>query len=129
MAKKRKRIPPSRQRYDQGRPVVSCRVSRQIRDRLQTIKKLEGRSMADILKAGLGLFEVKVRTERELKEEGYVEGVNEGFDVASSDFRVTYPCSVCGKPIDVDTEEEKKAIRKFMIDGGWRHGDCRAPNE
>ena len=121
---KAKGIPPSRKRYEEDNPVVSCRVPKELYNRLRAIKKAEGKSMADVLKAGLGLFEVKVRAEKEVRQEAYDEGHINGYELAESEYKVTYPCSICGKSIEVTTEEEKKAIRGYMAEYGWGHADC-----
>ena len=121
---KAKGIPPSRKKYEEDNPVVSCRVPKELYNRLRAIKKVEGKSMTDILKAGLGLFEVKVRAEKEVKQEAYEEGQLNGYELAESEYKVTYPCSICGKSIEVTTEEEKKAIRGYMVEHGWGHADC-----
>jgi len=121
---KAKGIPPSRKKYEEDNPVVSCRVSKELYNRLRAIKKTEGKSMADILKAGLGLFEVKVRAEKEVRQEAYEEGQLNGYELAESEYKVTYPCSICGKSTEVTTEEEKKAIRRYMVEHGWGHANC-----
>jgi predicted CopG family antitoxin len=128
MAKKRRRNPPSRKRYEQSNPTISCRVSRQVYDRLQEIKKAEGKSMADILKVGLGLFEVKRRDEKTIRQEAYDEGWEKGINDAEALYAVTYRCSNCRKEMVVHTKEEKKAIREYMHEHGWCHGDCNYPN-
>lgn len=127
MAKKKRKNPPSREKYERDNPVVSFRVSRKEYDVLQATKKKEGRSNADIMRAGLGLFEVKIRAEEEIRQQAYEKGQVNGYELAESDFKITYPCSRCKKMIEVTTEEEKKAIRKFMVDNGWHHGDCNNP--
>ena len=124
MAKRTKEKMPSRVKYKKDHPVVSCRVTKELYDRLRAIKKAEGRSMADILKAGLGLYEVKVRAEKEIRDKAYEEGHIRGYALAESVYKITYPCSICKKIMEVTTEEEKRAIRKFMIDEGWGHAAC-----
>jgi hypothetical protein len=51
--KPRKRPPPSRIRYENRNPVVSARVSLDLREALRKFQKEYGLSMADILKIGL----------------------------------------------------------------------------
>ncbi len=80
--------------------------------------------MADVLKTGLGIIEVKVRSERDIRQEAYDQGWEKGIDEACDIFMVTYPCSKCGKEMTVSTGDEKKAIRKFMTENGWQHVDC-----
>lgn len=124
MARRKKNKPPARDRYEKSHPVISFRVDKELYDRLKAVKKVEGRSMADILKAGLGLIEVKIRTEKEIWQQGYDEGQLNGYELAESEYKVTYPCSICGKSIEVTTDEEKKAIATYMREHGWGHADC-----
>ena len=49
-----KRPPPSRIRYEKRNPVVSARVSLDLREDLREFQKQYGLSMADILQIGLG---------------------------------------------------------------------------
>lgn len=121
---KAKGIPPSRKKYEEDNPVVSCRVPKELYNRLRVIKKAEGKSMTNILKAGLGLFEVKIRAEKEVRQEAYAEGQLTGYELAESEYKVTYPCSICGKSIEVTTEGEKKAIRGYMVEHRWGHAAC-----
>jgi hypothetical protein len=124
MTSKQRRRSPSRIKYEQANPVVSTRVAREIHSRLRALEQSEGVSMADALKVGLGLIEVKVRAEHEIRQKAYDQGWEKGVEEACNIFMVTYPCSVCGKEMTVSSEEEKKDIRRFMINSGWHHGDC-----
>ena len=120
----KKRKSPARDRYERNNPVVSCRVDRELYDRLQRAKKVEGMSYTDILKAGLGLIEVKIRSEEKIRLQGYDQGYEDAANAAYKLYAVSYPCSVCGKTIIVETKEEKEAIAKYMVEHGWAHGDC-----
>ena len=51
--KPKKRAPPSRIKYEASHPVVSVRVSRELRADLRDLKRQYGLSMADILKIGI----------------------------------------------------------------------------
>lgn len=127
MTKGKKKKTPSRARYERSHPVVSARVDRQLYDRLQAAKLAEGKSFTDILRIGLGMLEVKVRKEKEIRQEAYEEGQLNGYELAEFEYKVTYPCSKCKRMMEVTTEGEKKAIRKFMVENGWHHGDCSNP--
>ena len=124
MAKRGKNKPPARDRYEKNNPVVSCRVDRQLYDRLQAAKLAEGKSFTDILRIGLGMLEVKVRKEKEIRQQAYEEGQLNGYELAEYEYKVTYPCSICGESIEVTTDEEKKAIAEYMREHGWGHADC-----
>jgi len=111
--KKKKTKPPSRVKYEQNHPVVSFRVSKEIYDELNTMREHTGYSLAEIVKKAIDKQFVDV-------EMAYLEGCEAG----EKAFAVTYPCSVCGKTIFVNSDEEKKAIARYMNEHGWGHSDC-----
>jgi hypothetical protein len=121
---KKTRKAPSREKYEKENPVVSFRVSKKLYDRLQSVKQAEGKSITDVLAVGVGLLEVKARSEEEIREAAYEQGRIEGFEIAESIFKVIYQCSVCGKEIEVESDGEKKAIKKYMREHGWGHASC-----
>lgn len=117
---KGKRKAPSRIRYEQSHPTISCRVPRETYDRLQDIKLKEKRSFADILKIGLGMLELRA----EEKDEAYSRGHDDGYLEAELEFKVTFPCSVCGKTIALRSKEAKQAASKYMQEHSWGHSEC-----
>lgn len=119
-----KRKAPSRVRYEQGHPTVSCRIPREVYDRLQKAKQTEGKSFADVLKIGLGVLEVQVREQGEARKQGYAEGYRKGHAEAERVYKVTYPCSVCRNMLMVTSTEEKQAIAQYMQQHGWGHKEC-----
>jgi len=125
---KKKKISPSSERYDRKRPTFSFRNYEELNERINKVKKAEGISNTNILEAAVGLFEVKIRKEKEIRDqaftEGYDKGVEESYELAESRYKVMYPCSVCGKPIELDTPEEKEAASTYMREHGWGHAEC-----
>ena len=124
MAKHIKKKSPSRVRYEQAHPTVSCRVPQKVYDRLQAVKEMEGKSFADILKVGLGLLEVRAKGEAEIRKQGYAEGYKKGYAEAEGTYKVTYPCNVCRKVLTVTSTNEKEAIKQYMQENGWGHQEC-----
>ena len=124
MVKVTKRKAPSRAKYEQSHPTVSGRVTLEIHQRLQVVKKTEGKSIADIIMIGLGLLEVKVSQEKEAKQQGYEKGHNDGFKEARDYFMIRYKCSVCGEVIAVMDQDTKEAIKEYLLENGWGHADC-----
>ncbi len=124
MTKTLKRKAPSRVRYEQGHPTVSCRLPRNFYDKLRAVIDAEGKSFADVLKTGLGILEVRVKEEEEIRKKVHAEGYREGYTEAERLYKVTYPCSVCGGTITVTSANEKEAINKYMLEHGWGHNLC-----
>ena len=124
VVKGRKRKTPSRVKYEYSHPTVSFRVSKELYDRLQAVKEAEGKSITDVLKVGLSLLEVKVSKEKEAKKQGYEEGFEKGYKEAESLYKVTFPCSICGKTLTVTGKKEKEAVRRYMREHRWGHVEC-----
>jgi hypothetical protein len=116
MTKAAKRKAPSRVKYEQSHPTVSCRISREIYDALRKAKEAEGKSFADILKTGLGITQAGAKKEEEAAELGFAE--------AELLFRVDYPCKVCGKMLTIMSDADKKAVRAYMLEHNWGHQEC-----
>jgi len=108
--------PPSRVRYEAANPAVSCRVGKDLYRRLQAVRKAEGRSLADVLAIGLGVLEVKMKSEAELRQQGYEQ--------AAQLFMVTFRCAGCGKSISVTGQAAKEACQRYLEREGWSHAEC-----
>lgn len=121
---KHTRKPPSRIRYEETHPVVSCRVPRITYDLIQQVKETQGRSLGDMLRIGMGTLKVQFQNEDEIRKEAYAEGHDDGFDEAEQKFKVAYPCSVCGGIVVLESENEKKAASKYMQEHRWSHSRC-----
>jgi hypothetical protein len=120
---------PSRVRYEQANPTVSCRVSREIYDRLITIRKTQGKSFSDIMRLGLGLIEPEAVKENEAYGEGYGDGWRDGMRDGEQAYKVMYHCSICGELIELVSREEKLAASRYMEEHGWRHASCHEEAE
>jgi len=119
-----KKKSPSRVKYETEHPTVSFRVARDIYDKLRAVREAEGKSITDVLKVGVGLLEVKVRRERKIREEAYLAGRLKGCVDAKAKYSVSYPCSVCGELIEVESKGEKDFIKRKMQEYGWGHSEC-----
>ena len=120
--KNKKKIPPSRQRYEQTHPVVSIRLSREISESLEKFKQAHGLSLADILKLGLD----KAKLDLEIAHSrGMEDGYLIGYGSAQDEYEVTYWCGHCrGRHLSITTEEEREAAANFMYRAGWHDPDC-----
>ena len=115
--------PPSRIKYDQSHPIVSCRLRKDIHTLLKQRLEDQGVSFADFVKEQLGQ-QVKMPNIKEIKQ----KATEEGYEEATQKWQIVYPCAVCGKPIVMTpNSEDHKAMQGFMKQQGWRHGNC--PNQ
>lgn len=59
------------------------------------------------------------------RKRGQDEGYEDGLELAKEEYEITYPCSVCGKPIAMKPRSEShKAMIGYMKEHGWGHGSC-----
>ena len=110
---KKKQPPPAKIKYDKNHPIISIRVSQELKKQLDEIKEMSGKSIGDILR------ETVVVQSKSVKN-----AWNHGHSLAKSKYGVRYKCSVCGGDMIIDTADEKKAVAKFMREAGWKHGSC-----
>jgi hypothetical protein len=47
-----------------------------------------------------------------------------GFKDAESRYKISYSCSKCGQPVDIDTPEEKEFAKLYMEYEKWAHVQC-----
>ena len=80
---KRREPSPSRQRYDAKNPVLSLRLTADLRAALDDLRSKGDVSIADILRAGLGLMSPPI-------EEAYTNGFTSA--LAEVYLRVCYDC-------------------------------------
>jgi hypothetical protein len=118
----KRKVPPSRTRYEQNNPTVSFRVHKDIYDRVQQTKSVGGNSSADIFMAGLGKMEARAKKLEEARKKGWEAGYKKGFADAELRYKICYPCNICGEPIAVTTKEERDAIAKCLQ--SWVHKEC-----
>ncbi len=122
--KKNKKKLPSRVKYDRNHRPISFRASGEFYERLQAVRNETGDSYADIMKKGLGLIEVKIRSEKRIQEEALRQGHRKGYELAESTYKLIIPCFGCGEDIVVEDEATKKVIRQGMRQLGWGHSSC-----
>ena len=80
---KRRALSQSRQRYEASNPVVSFRLTADLRAALDDLRNKGGLSIADVLRTGLGLMSPPI-------EEAYNNGFTSG--LAEVYLRVCDPC-------------------------------------
>lgn len=99
---------------------MSVRVDRSLYERLNTIRRDEGKSFGDLLREAVGVQEATANG----FDEGLELGLSEGWADAERRYRIRYCCARCGRWMDVSSEQEKAAAQACMETRGWRHGRC-----
>ena len=117
--------PPSRIRYEQSHPVVSCRIPKADYDLLKQRLKELNISFATFVKDALGRLEIKLSDIEEARNEGYNKGYKLGYNKAMKDYQIWYHCSVCGERMNMKpNDEDHKEMIHYMREHGWRHAKC-----
>ena len=112
MAKK-KHQPPAKIKYDQGHPIISIRLTPDLKKKLEELNIAGHKSVADFLKKAVELQTPSLKS-------AYIKG----YQAAQSKYVVNYNCCVCGKKLTIDTRDEQKAAAQYMKDAGWAHSKC-----
>ena len=118
MPKKKGRY-PSQIRYDLENPPLTIRVTKEIRNTLNEIKKEVKKKKGVKITKGELVSDALRRYSKSYRR-GYDKGVEEGRDRAEALFRITVPCFVCGKPIEITKNDAiYKDIKKKYT--SWAH--------
>ncbi len=119
---KRRRVPPSRVRYEATHPNVTSRVDRETYDQLKTLKETTGQSAAEVLKVGLGKVKAVAGDAYDKgREDGYVKG----FEDARTRYQVTFYCARCRRRhLAVTSDEQKEDVANLMYKAGWYDPAC-----
>ena len=85
-------------------------------------RRYKSRHMAELNKAKKTYMEAGHDTGF---SDGFSKGRQLGYNEAIKEWRVSYPCSVCGEPCYMRPEGNatKEAV-KYLTSQGWRHGGC-----
>jgi hypothetical protein len=110
---KRRRSPPSRERYNVSHPTLSVRVTQPLYKELMDLRQLTGKSLGDILREALGK-QVPSAKNAHLK----------GYEEARLRYAVPYKCSICGGNLTIESDHAKRAAATYMREHGWRHNTC-----
>ncbi|MBA7702042.1 hypothetical protein ES703_110793 [subsurface metagenome] len=110
---KKKHQPPAKKRYNDTHPIVSVRVDLPLKQKLDEIKNMSGKSVGDILREALKFQSLSVKN-------SFTLGQNKG----KSTYGVSYKCSKCGGTMWIQSPEEKKAAAQYMREHSWAHVAC-----
>ncbi len=120
--KKAKHRPPSRVRYESQHPTVTCRVTKELKDKLDEARDKYGKSFADILKVGLG---VQNATASAAFADGVKAGVEQGKHEALQAVKLDR-CARCGKSLAWDLTDGAQVARLegYLPERGLYHNTC-----
>jgi len=109
----KRHYPPAYYRYREKHPAIVIRVTKEIFDKLKELQNKTGKTLAQLVRENLG---IQMRNEQNAYRKGYED--------AKKKYLVSYPCAVCGETIEVESPEEKAAIKKYMRQYEWGHQSC-----
>ncbi len=105
--------PPAKVKYDKTHPIISIRLTPDLKQKLGNLKMMSDKSVADVLKEAVGLQTPSTKN-----------ACTKGYLMAQIKYTVTYKCSICGELMEITTAEEKKHVAQYMKEHGWGHGKC-----
>jgi hypothetical protein len=116
----KKKVLPSRVKYDAKNPTVSARMPREERNKLLIVLKKLNLSLPQLLVAFADENEIKLKPIEQAKKEGY----EEGYASAKEKYGVPFACAKCSKPVYITSPKSKALVGKFMTEHGWCHAGC-----
>jgi hypothetical protein len=58
-------------------------------------------------------------------KKGYGEGHRQGYKKGVAEYKITYPCSICGgELVMMPGNKDHVAMKTMMVNGGWAHSTC-----
>lgn len=112
--------PPSRIRYEQTHPTLSCRLDKQAHDLLQKRLDDDGLSFAQFVKSQLGILELRMPDAKSIEKEAY----QKGYAKAVNGYRIQIKCHKCGKSITVRPNSQMHKAIIDHLEGLWSHKNC-----
>jgi len=121
--------PPSRIRYEKSHPTASCRLNKETYDLLkQRLAELGNASFADFVKDALGKLQFKISKSEEDAEREKEEAKKEGYRLATKEWQICYPCSVCKKKVALEPNSiDHHRIIDIAKEKHWAHESCLWP--
>ena len=118
--------PPSRARWAAQHPTIGVHCDRETYEKALALRQRHGLSFGQQFKQALGLLEKDLDTVRtRAYAEGLEAGRRAGWTHARSLYRLTYACSSCQVPMDIQVgSEEAKVAVAAVVAEGWAHDEC-----
>ena len=117
--------PPSRVRYEQSHPAISCRLNKETYDLLkQQLEELGDVSVCSSRAARDSPPRIKM-PKPEDTERVREEATREGYSQAIREWQIWYYCNVCKKKVTVKPNSvDHKRIIGFAKQNYWAHESC-----
>lgn len=117
----KKKYYPSQERYLAKNPVVSFRLAKGDKEKLEEIAAKDGKTPGQYVREFLRGIVVARGREDEIYDRGFSAGYNRG----KEEWRFWFYCSVCQKPIFVKPKSEiHKTLVTLLKKKGWGHKAC-----
>jgi predicted RNA-binding Zn-ribbon protein involved in translation (DUF1610 family) len=125
MGKKKEKITPSQQRYNQKKPSTTFRIDSETVKKLYELFEASNAGTWGIFFKGLvGNYKLQLISLEDARKAGYESGYSD----ARFRFAVSFPCPDCGHTIFINTPELKTGVRKLIANAGWIHSECPEPD-
>lgn len=111
----------AKQRYDSKCPVLSVRITKEERDKIDDMIGRSGMNQAQFIRQALHL-------ESEKSNKVYDRGHEDGYREAKTKYSIRIRCSVCGETMIVTKDETKKLVRLAAEMCNSYHEECIPPD-
>jgi len=113
----KRHYPPSKVKYQKNHPAVTVHFSLEELETIKQMAQLKKKSINTLIKETIGV----IRSRKHDYEDGRLAGFNE----AREQYEITFPCSICGKPLTMHPNGKMhNEMRGIIKKQGWAHGDC-----
>ena len=129
----RKHITPSRKRYVRENPTVSIRLTKNLKELLDKVRRGASYSQffKDLIWKEKGrIVRSYIEGLKEGRKKGQKVGYDEGFNEGKEDWEIWFHCSVCREPITIDQDSDvHKEVIQYLLENGWGHSECLNPGK
>ena len=112
---------PSQERYLAKNPVVSFRLTKEEKEKLEEISEGEDMTVGEYVRDFLN----GIVREREREQERYNNGYGKGYEKGVKDWGIWYICNICGKPSLIKPNTPTHDfLKKVLEDRDYAHTVC-----
>ena len=121
--KTKSKVYPSQVKYRQENPVIGIRLTRSLREILDSLRG--DTSYSEFIRTVLTTKEKQLeKISSQAHKKGYEEGYKKGYEEAVKKYRITFTCEYCNEEIPIIGEEAQSVARKAVVNAGFKHKDC-----
>lgn len=124
---------PSQKRYDEKRPLMSFRIDKELKDKIEHIAAESGRSKSELITNAVFGFEQHFHNlKKTVYEQGFEEGKTKGRDIGylegyahgKQEWVICVNCWRCKKPVEIVPNSRQHDRIREELKGRVGHPEC-----